>query len=414
MTKARRTPPTPTDSSPDEPTATSRRHSVQPTDSTPAPPTDASDSTEQPAHAPNHEQPTDALHDDPQAPEKDDIAAIVRSLQDSGESLIASWEQVKEIRESTDALRVKTVAQLYKSHPEERTWFWDGLIPEGKFALLTGYPKFGKSTLAYQLGVVAARGGTFCGRQVKPCRVLIVVGGYEESEDDIKFRLKALGVGEQEPLYFTVGITAGPRTYEYLKRYINARKIGFVLVDSYTKLCKPKQENDTSEMEEKLSHLLAVCRETGATFKTIHHNRKTPSGGSEQSGTGEEIRGGSTMLAGVDVALSMTCPEGRKNPVRLLSVYGRYGAPDPLVRLGESGWYEAAGRDVALGDKIVGICTYTEMTPPLLAMSLNTDEQAIKNAILRDLMPAGRLLEAGGKGVRGDPKWYKAAREEEA
>ena len=167
-------------------------------------------------------------------------------------------------------------------------------------------------------------------------------------------------------------------------------------------------------MEEKLSHLLAVCRETGATFKTIHHNRKTPSGGSEQSGTGEEIRGGSTMLAGVDVALSMTCPEGRKKPVRLLRVYGRYGAPDPLVRLGGSGWYEAAGRDVALGDKIVGICTYTEMTPPLLAMSLNTDEQAIKNAILRDLMPAGRLLEAGGKGVRGDAKRYRAAQEEEA
>jgi len=387
---------------------------MKPTDDhTTTPPTDASDSTEQATHAPNDEQPTDAFHDDPQAPEKDDIAALVQFLKDSGESLIAPWEQVMEIRESTHALKVKTVAQLYESHPEERTWFWDGLIPEGKFALLTGFPKFGKSTLAYQLGVVAARGGTFCGRQVKPCRVLIVCGGHEESEDDIKFRLKALGVGEQEPLYFTVGITACPRTYEYLKRYINARKIGFVLVDSYTKFCKPREENNTSEMEEKLSHLLAVSRETGATFKTIHHNRKTPLG-SEHSGTGEEIRGGSTMLAGVDVALSMTCPEGRKNPVRLLSVYGRYGAPDPLVRLGESGWYEAAGRDVDLGDKIVGICTYTEMTTSLLAMSLNTDEQMIKNAILRDLVPAGRLLEARGKGVRGDPKWYKAAQEEEA
>ncbi len=162
-------PTTPTPS--DEPTTPASAHDtspstsrpVQPTDSTP--PTDASDSTEQPTHAPNDEQPTNDVS--PSTLKEDDIAAVADLLRcsrdDAAKHLARGRAYLREqlrphiidMRAELDEQIPETLRRVSPSGivyevlsevtREEVPWLWPGRIPRGMLTILAGDVGQGKS-----------------------------------------------------------------------------------------------------------------------------------------------------------------------------------------------------------------------------------------------------------------------------
>ncbi len=234
MTKARRTPPTPTDSSPDEPTATSRRHSVQPTDSTPAPtiPTDpsASDSTEQPtspsesAETPNdlenlkeawkevYEQarrPADPPWEEIEGQFLERMRAYYaeeqqRAFADKIDDCarLAWYERIQRVlagsNEEADGRMLSAAGIVYRIMADVKAkpvrWLWPGRIPLGMLTILAGDPGEGKSYISLDIAARLSRGAEWPdGTGTVPFGTTILLTLEDPSEYVIKPRLDLLG-----------------------------------------------------------------------------------------------------------------------------------------------------------------------------------------------------------------------------
>jgi RecA-family ATPase len=67
------------------------------------------------------------------------------------------------------------VKDLADEVPESPDWLVHGLMPRGALALLSAYPKVGKSTLVGDLIVAVAQGRSFLGRSTEQGSVLVEI-----------------------------------------------------------------------------------------------------------------------------------------------------------------------------------------------------------------------------------------------
>ena len=98
--------------------------------------------------------------------------------------------------EQPDVIRL---SEYLAGDDAEMSWVVDGLIPEGGFALLSGRPKVGKSTLARYLSLAAARGQPWLGRDTDPDGVPVVCLWLEDSLQGGRAAYRQLGSLDDDP-----------------------------------------------------------------------------------------------------------------------------------------------------------------------------------------------------------------------
>ena len=194
-------------------------------------------------------------------------------------------------------------------------WLWDRFIPEGSLILLSAPPKVGKSTFAYELAMAHARGQKFLGYPMRRGRVLILA--VEEHQRDVRLRLQGLGLTPKDRVRVWPR-PLGPWMLTEVRRYIVAEEVTLVILDTLSSFWRPESENSNTEVHEWIERLRELARTTDAAVLVIHHDRK---GGGQY---GEQVRGGSALLAQVDQSLGLSRGQNLTKTQRLLKTEGRY------------------------------------------------------------------------------------------
>jgi len=200
---------------------------------------------------------------------------------------------------------------------EEREWLLDGIMPKIGLALLVGWSKEGKSTLAIHLCRAVAEGLPFLGRDTQKMPAVYV--NYEMPED---YRAELIAAANIPEGAFWLDRPEHVLSCETIRRIINetGSDCGLLVIDSFRGAFRP-----TGDAENSVGGAGVVCRdlqklaaETGWLILLIHHKNRS----GKFSGTGD-------FHAAADVILSWK----RSNPAEpgSLEVEGRMAPVEPLA-----------------------------------------------------------------------------------
>jgi len=203
--------------------------------------------------------------------------------------------------------------QMFKDMPKIN-WLVDGLLSVGGLSLLSGPPKSGKSTLTRQLAKSVCRGEQFLGRDVQAGRVLYLA--LEEQPELLFEQFQRLGMTPEDPIKLHIGGVFGPTVVEDLREYVLTERPSLIIIDTMILFAQIKDVNDYGPINEALSQLRELARESEAHICMIHHANK---GG---VGTGS-ILGSTATHGAVDCAMIFR-REGQK---RFVETSQRGGSP---------------------------------------------------------------------------------------
>jgi hypothetical protein len=299
-------------------------------------------------------------------------------------------------------------------------WFWHGYFGRYTTTLLSSLWKVGKTTLIAHLLKALDSGGLFCGRTVRPTRVLYVT---EEPESIWARRRDKIGIGDHvhfqvRPFQTRATQLGWLALITHLRKFVEAGDFGLVMIDPLTTLWPVEKENEAGEVASALMPLQTLTEKAGVVLS--HHFRK--SDGAEATGA----RGSGALPGYVDTILELRryAPTDRKDNRRIISGYGRFEeTPDELViELTDSGY-------ISHGDKqAVKRRSLTEVIRSVLpSHAPGWTWEAVKKAVEDELADGetcpgkGALLEIlnqgatmppihwtrEGQGVKGDPYRYR-------
>lgn len=293
--------------------------------------------------------------------------------------------------------------ELLRKKPEQHLeWIVPGYGAPGRWTLVAGPPKIGKTTLAYEAVVRVARGNIWLGRRIRRGKVLVLA--VEEHSDDVIRRFRGLGtVG----LRGQIKIVTGPLEFsvtvlDEIVNYIAEQNIELVLVDTLAAWWHLENENDASEVLRSGRMLLDAIRQTKAAWMCVVHTRKSGGEG------GDEIRGSSALLGLVDIAISMKRRPGDPQK-RMLEAVSRFSqTPKELViRYGKQG-YEAMGSPAQVSahgkaQQVLAVLDQTPRSIRKIVKSTGLSKQDVSRGI--DFL-GGQIIQEGS-GHKGDPFQYR-------
>ncbi len=270
-------------------------------DHTTTPPTDASDSTEQPTHAPNDEQPTNDVS--PSTLKEDDIAAVADLLRcsrdDAAKHLARGRAYLREqlrphiidMRAELDEQIPETLKRVSPSglvyevlsevKREEVPWLWPGYIPRGMLTLLTGDVGQGKSYITLDVASRLSTGKAWPDGGNAPVGTTILLSAEDTSPHIIGPRLDLLGADSSRIVKITAVREGGDRTFnlrkdlDRLTSYI--RDIGALLVvlDPISSYLPPGHDDNIEfEVRHVLGPLAELAETTGVAVVGSRHLTK--------------------------------------------------------------------------------------------------------------------------------------------
>lgn len=288
------------------------------------------------------------------------------------------------------------------SEPEELVdWLIDGLLPAGGFSVLAGKPKAGKSTLARNLALAVAQGGSLLGRLTQ--RGPVVYLALEEKRSEVRKHFQAMGATGEEEIYIYAS-TAPADAIKQIRAVAEERKPVLVIIDPLFRLARVKDSNDYAQVTQALEPLLSLARETGAHVLCVHHASK----GERQDG--DSILGSTAIFAAVDSALIMKRSD-RYRTIKSIQRYGedleestlRFDAQTRTVTLGESKEREEV---IRMRDAMVACLQEQEGDQTEAEIDEEVEgKTTYKRKALRELVGEERV-ERRGQGSRGDPFRY--------
>jgi hypothetical protein len=316
-----------------------------------------------------------------------------------------------------------------RHRPANQKWIVDGYLSRGGVTLLSAIWKAGKSTwLAHLIRSLGDGSATFCGRAVKPGRVLYVT---EEDQETWAERRDALGLRDH------IGVVCRPfvsrpnpsQWHAFISSVAAAAKehaFDLVIFDTLSKLWCVREENDANQVEDALMPLWAITNGpekggAGAALLLVHHMRK--SDGTEF--TGGRGSGGLPAFAETLVELRRYDRNDKRDHRRVLTGAGRFReTPDELVvELTAAGFIplgtkaDVGGDDPEKAEKPLGewaVGALPDSAPGLTVDEVNAAVRKVRgkgvgNKKLTDEL--NRLYEAGeadrsGEGKAGDPFRY--------
>jgi AAA domain/Bifunctional DNA primase/polymerase, N-terminal len=294
------------------------------------------------------------------------------------------------------------LAELLQKPEQHLEWVVDGYGAPGRWTLVAGPPKIGKTTLAYEMAMRVARGKPWLKRLIRQGKVLVLA--VEEHHEDVARRFRRLGAGGVPG---QIKIVTGPLEFSEkilaeIVKYIEEENIELVLVDTLAAWWHLENENDASQVLRSGRMLLNAIRQTNAAWMCIVHTRKSGGEG------GDEIRGSSALLGLVDIAISMKRRPGDPQ-ARVLETVSRFSeTPKELViRYGNNG-YEAMGSpdEVSAKGKAEQVFAMLDQTPRSIAEIVEAtglSKQDVSRAIV---FLKGQVVRQGN-GHKNDPFQYR-------
>lgn len=296
-------------------------------------------------------------------------------------------------------------------------WFWHGYVSRHAVTLFSSLWKAGKTTMLAHLLRAFGEGGVFCGRTVRPARVLYVT---EEPESMWARRRDRIGIRDHahfqvRPFKTRPTMVAWVALLEHLRKQVDADGFDLVTFDPLTTLWPVEKENEAGPVADALMPLQILTEKAGVFLS--HHFRK--SGGEEATGA----RGSGALPGFVDTIMELRryAPGDRKDRRRVISGYGRFEeTPEEIViELTADGSNYATHGDKGdvkqreLSAVIAGI-----LPPEFPGLVYDQIRESLVTAL--DDGPPGRAkildaLETGsesglwvraGEGVKGDPYRY--------
>lgn len=174
-------------------------------------------------------------------------------------------------------------------------WLVEGLLTSGGFSIFAGQPKSGKSTLTRQLAIAVARGTPFLGRKVNKGKVFYLA--LEEQLSIVKEQLMAQRASDEDSIY----IHEGPCTndMEVLKNLLITEEVSLLIIDTMALFLREENLNDYGVINNMLSRLRSVARDSGCHIMVIHHQNKSTEGGALS------IMGSNAIHGAVDCAITL-------------------------------------------------------------------------------------------------------------
>lgn len=299
-----------------------------------------------------------------------------------------------------------SLQELFDMPDEKIDWLVDGLLIAGGFSLLVAKPKVGKSTLARNLALTAAKGLPFLGRTTQPG--LVIYMAPEEKQSEVKRHFRTMGATGTEPILLFP--TTLPSLAE-IHRLAALKKPKLIIIDPLFRLARIHDGNDYAEVYRALEPLIALARETGAHLLCVHHAGKFDRDG------GDSILGSTALFAAVDTAIFLRRTD-RYRTVRSMQRYGE-DLPetllpfDPQTGMVSLGQTREQDEEVRIAETILEHLKLgaedgeqgRAFTQPELE---NMVEGRIlyKRKALKALVDAGKV-ERTGKGIKADPFWYR-------
>lgn len=211
--------------------------------------------------------------------------------------------------------RIRNIKDYLKGVPNTIPWVIDKVAFIHGLTLLSGTPKAGKSTLAFEMMRVRETAEPFLEQFVRPGPTLLVT---EEGGVSVKFKGEALEeldvydrkASEGESFEATLGVIA---------EWCTQHPGGLVFIDTLAAWAQVEDENDSAEMQAAIDGIrLTITEPFDVAAVLIHHARK---GGGKD---GEAIRGSGAILAAVDhsIELKRGQNDAQKNR-RVVSIMSR-------------------------------------------------------------------------------------------
>ncbi|MBA4192233.1 MAG: hypothetical protein C0467_30050 [Planctomycetaceae bacterium] len=294
-------------------------------------------------------------------------------------------------------------------------WFWHGYFGRHTTTLFSSLWKAGKTTLISHLLKAFGTGGLFCGRLVKPTKVLYV---SEEPESMWARRRDKIGFGDHvhfqiRPFKMRPKMLEWVALIQHIRDQVEKHDFGFVVFDPLTTLWPVEKENEAGPVGEALMPLSLLTEKAGVGL--VHHFRK--SDGTEATGS----RGSGVLPGYVDTIIEFRryAAADRKDTRRVLSGWGRFEeTPEEMVvELTDDGYIAHGDKQEVqrrtLLDVIRAILTTEEAgwdydTVKIQLTEEMGGESPTKATILAALERgfAEGWIRQTGEGKRGDPKRY--------
>jgi hypothetical protein len=173
-------------------------------------------------------------------------------------------------------------------------WLIDGMLTVGGFSLFAGQPKSGKSTITRQAAISIAQGNSFLDRKVKAGTVYYLA--LEEQASLVKDQFIAQKVSMDDPIYVHYGHCSADM--DGLKNALITNDVSLLIIDTMALFLNPDDLNNYDSINKMLSLLRDVARESGCHITLIHHQNKSPEGGTKS------IMGSNAIHGAVDNAIT--------------------------------------------------------------------------------------------------------------
>lgn len=193
-------------------------------------------------------------------------------------------------------ISIKPLDQLMGQYYPEQEYIVDRLIPDASITILSGTSRSFKTYALLEIALSVARGEPLFG-QFSSQQSGVLVIDEENGERLLQKRLYQLGATVDLPIHFVAlqGFQLDDKHIDAALLACEARNIKLVIIDALIRI-HDADENSAREMS-KVFRKLRRFTEADVAVLVTQHNRKQ---GANNSGSSNEMRGSSDILAAVD------------------------------------------------------------------------------------------------------------------
>jgi hypothetical protein len=320
------------------------------------------------------------------------VASIVKSIARYSTAVLSPTD-------ASHPLELTGLADLLSEPDEVVDWLVDDRVPLGGVVMLVGKPKTGKSTLARDLALQVARGGSWLGFQCLKRSVIYIA--LEDRRADVRRHFRDMGATGEESMHFVFREGAGDLVTR-LRVVAAADRPGLIIVDTLQRAIKARDLNDYAEVTTKLTPILTLARETGAAVLLLHH-----AGKALREDALDTVLGSTALTGSVDNVL-LLCRNDRYRTLRSIQRVGS-DLPETVLHLDANGETRADGTRAEADVRRVEFAFVEVLGAGPLERSalLETVEgrHTDKLSALKRLVVAGTLVRSGA-GKKQDPHIY--------